>query len=87
MEVDGDFEMVTIPEPAGAFLYGCNFGVQSLRHGVGYAMLEIGQHIGQVPRDQFRSRLTSQATQGTPQGRQTGVAFSLATLFWRSKRK
>jgi hypothetical protein len=25
--------------------------------------------------------------EGTPQGRQTGVAFSLVTLFWRSKRK
>src|SRR3989338_10527534 len=55
MEVDGDLEMVSIPEPTGAFLYGCNFGVQSLRHGVGYAMLEIGQHIRQVPRNQFRS--------------------------------
>src|SRR4030065_567103 len=36
---------------------------------------------------EFRSRLTSRATQGTPQGRETGGAFSLATLFWRSKRK
>jgi hypothetical protein len=36
---------------------------------------------------EFRSRLTSRATQGTPQGRRTGVAFSLVTFFWRSKRK
>lgn len=54
MEVDSDLEMVTIPEPAGTFLYGCNFGVQSLRHGVGYTMLEIGQHIEQMPRNKFR---------------------------------
>ncbi len=49
MEVDSDLEVVTIPEPAGTFLYRCNFGVQSLRHGVSDAMFEIGQHIRQMP--------------------------------------
>jgi hypothetical protein len=29
---------------------------------------------------EFRSRLTSRSTQGTPQGRQTGVAFFLVTF-------
>jgi hypothetical protein len=29
---------------------------------------------------EFRSRLTSRATQGTPQGRQTGVAYFLVTF-------
>jgi hypothetical protein len=36
---------------------------------------------------EFRSRLTSRATQGTPQGRQTGAAFSLVSFFWPLKRK
>jgi len=36
---------------------------------------------------EFRSRLTSRATQGTAQRRQTGVAFFLVTFSWRRKKK
>src|SRR4030065_2410980 len=36
---------------------------------------------------EFRSRLTSRATQGTPQGRQTGVAFSWVTFFLAKQKK
>jgi hypothetical protein len=29
VEIDGDLEMVTIPETTGTFLYGCNLGVHT----------------------------------------------------------
>ena len=48
MEIDGDLELVTVTEPAGALLDRGDLGIQSFGHGVGNAMLEIGQHIGQV---------------------------------------
>ena len=52
---------------------------------------DFGEHcLSTWPRSgscEFRSRLTSRATQGTPQGWRIGVAFSLVTFFWRSKRK
>src|SRR3989304_5846957 len=48
MEIDGDFEMVTVAEPASTLLDRGDLGIQSFGHGVSNAMLEIGQHIGQV---------------------------------------
>ncbi len=36
---------------------------------------------------EFRSRLSSRATQGTAQRRQTGVAFFLVIFSWRRKKK
>ncbi len=53
MEIDGDLEVIAITEPAGTFLNGGDLGIQSFCHGVGDAMLEIGQHVGQVSSNQL----------------------------------
>lgn len=53
MEIDGDLEVVTVTKPAGTFLNGGDLGIQPPRHGVGDAMLEIGQHIRQVSGNQL----------------------------------
>lgn len=45
MGAGGGFEVATISEITGAFLYRRDFGVQSLGGGVDYTMREIGQDI------------------------------------------
>jgi hypothetical protein len=53
MKVNGDLEIVSIPESAGAFLYCCNFRIQTFRHSVGNAMSEVRQDVGQMSGEQL----------------------------------
>jgi hypothetical protein len=67
-------------------VYGVGFFIPCAPPSSGDWSGDFGEDCLSAQRE-FRSRLTSRATQGTAKRRQTGVAFSLVTLFWRSKRK
>lgn len=41
VKIDGDLEMISVPEPIGTFLYRCNLGVQTLHYGVGESLQTI----------------------------------------------
>jgi hypothetical protein len=73
METDGDRSVLPPPwkAPSNAGLSG-----------------EVGEHCLRV-KPELRSPRSRRVAQGTPPqaGRRPGVAFSLATFFWRSKRK
>src|SRR4051794_40445297 len=53
MEIDVDLEMVGVAVTTSALLDGSDVGVQALGHSVGDAMIEVGQHIGQMTCDQL----------------------------------
>lgn len=53
MEIDGDLEVVRVAITTGALLDGSDLRIQSFGDGIGDAMSEVGQHIGQMPGDQL----------------------------------
>lgn len=53
MEVDGDLEVLEVPEAVGTLLDGGDLGVQALGDGVGDAVREVAQHVGKVRVDEL----------------------------------
>src|SRR5437867_13036701 len=53
VEVHGDLESLGIAVAAGALLDRGDLRVQPLGRGVGDAVLEVREHVGQVPRDRL----------------------------------
>src|ERR1700728_3303906 len=53
MEVDGSLEVIPVSESASAFLYRGDLRIQSFRNSIGDAMSEVGQDVGQMPRQEL----------------------------------
>ena len=53
MEIDGSLEVVPVSEATSAFLYCGDFRVQPFRNSIGDAMSEVGQDVGQMPRQEL----------------------------------
>src|SRR5438094_8473893 len=54
VEVDRRLEVVAIAETVGHLLEGLDLAGDALAHGVGDAMPEVSQHVGQMPLDHPR---------------------------------
>ena len=53
MEIDGGLEVIRVAIAAGAFLDSGDLGVQSFGNGVGNAMREVSEDVGQMTGDQL----------------------------------
>src|SRR6476661_8783718 len=67
MEIDGGLEMLDVAEATGGLLHPLDRRIKGFDSRIGDAMLQIGEHVGEVTSDELRHLChRSQSTMGRP---------------------